>query len=37
MKERFGQKTGSICLESGDSVSALLPMPGSPTQAMYFG
>ena len=27
MKERFG-----ICLESGDSVSALLPIPGSPLQ-----
>ena len=37
MRERFGQKTGSICLESGDLVSALLPMPGSPIQAMYFG
>ena len=28
MKERFGQKTGSICLESGESVSAVLQIPG---------
>jgi hypothetical protein len=37
MKDRYDQKTEDRSFEPGDKVLALLPIPGSPLQARYFG
>ena len=37
MKARYDLKTENRSFEPGDSVLALLPIPGSPLQARYFG
>ncbi|MDA3078823.1 DDE-type integrase/transposase/recombinase, partial [Campylobacter sp. JMF_06 NA1] len=37
MKDRYDVKTVDRSFEPGDSVLALLPIPGSPLQARYFG
>ena len=37
MKERYDQKTQDRSFKPGDTVLALLPIPGRPLQARYFG
>ena len=37
MKERYDHKTQSRSFNPGDQVLALLPIPGNPLQARYFG
>ena len=37
MKESYDQKTQDRSFKPGDTVLALLPIPGRPLQARYFG
>ena len=37
MKQRYDKNTKERSFKSGDQVLALLPIPGRPLQARYFG
>ncbi len=37
MKTKFDKKAVSRCFKPGDKVLVLLPVPGHPLQARYFG